>query len=120
MMVELPVSSCAGPKLLTKFGSMTIYGNFITCKPHAVRCMTTTGCLPMADDRRGLLTPREREILSGEADVKDEYYYAVVSRVRRKIQEVKADARLLREHHADLYDELRQAVIEESEEEAHE
>ena len=69
----------------------------------------------MADERRGLLTPREREILSGEADVTDEYYYSVVSRVRRKIGRIAEDAELLKAHQPDLYDELRQAVTEESE-----
>lgn len=66
----------------------------------------------MTDDRRGLLTPREREILSGEADVKDDYYYAVVSRVRGKIQNVEKDAAILRENHSSLYSELRAAVSE--------
>lgn len=72
--------------------------------------MATIGFQPMADDRRGLLTPREREILSGEADVTDEYYYSVVSRVRRKISEIEEDAKLLRDHHEDLYEELGLAV----------
>lgn len=82
-----------------------------------VRYMETIGFLPMADDRRGLLTPREREILSGEADVTEEYYYSVVSRVRSKIQKIADDAQLLRANHSDLYDELVQAVPEESDEE---
>jgi hypothetical protein len=66
----------------------------------------------MADNRRGLLTPREREILSGEADVEDDYYYAVVSRVRGKIENVEEDAAILRENHSSLYSELRAAVSE--------
>lgn len=64
----------------------------------------------MADDRRGLLTPRERKILSGEADVTEEYYYSVVSRVRSKIQNVEEDAQLLRENHPDLFEELTESV----------
>jgi len=68
----------------------------------------------MADDRRGLLTPREREILSGKADVNEDYYYAVVSRVRKKIQKLDEDVQILRENHPTLYSEL-QAVIAEDE-----
>lgn len=82
-----------------------------------VRCMATIELVEMADDRRGLLTPREREILSGEADVEDDYYYAVVSRVRGKIQNVEEDAAILRENHSSLYLELRAAVSENDPEE---
>jgi hypothetical protein len=64
----------------------------------------------MADDRRGLLTPREREILSGEADVTEEYYYSVVSRVRNKIQKMEEDTQLLRENHPELFEELAESV----------
>lgn len=66
----------------------------------------------MADDRRGLLTPREREILSGEADVTEEYYYSVVSRVRSKIQKMEEDAQILRENHPGLFEELAESVSE--------
>jgi hypothetical protein len=71
----------------------------------------------MADDRRGLLTEREREIISGEADVSDEYYYSVVSRIRRKIDNLDRDVDLLREHHPDLYEELRGATVDDDSEE---
>ena len=76
--------------------------------------MATTETVEMADDRRGLLTPREREILSGEADVEDDYYYAVVSRVRGKIENVEEDTTILRENHSSLYSELRAAVFEDN------
>jgi hypothetical protein len=79
-----------------------------------VSCMPTSAILRMADDRRGLLTPREREILSGDADVTEEYYYSVVSRVRSKIQKLDEDAHLLRENHPDLFEELAESVTEES------
>lgn len=78
--------------------------------------MATSALLRMADDRRGLLTPREREILSGEANVTEEYYYSVVSRVRSKIQKVEEDAQLLRENHPDLFEELAESVTGESDE----
>lgn len=60
---------------------------------------------------RAVLTDREREILSGEADVSEAYRYRVVSRVRNKIEErLVNDVALLDEHHAGLADELRSAV----------
>jgi len=103
-------------ELITICGIVTIYGNFNTGKPYTVRCMATSTLLRMADDRRGLLTPREREILSGEADVTEEYYYSVVSRVRNKIHKTEEDAQLLREHHSDLFEELAESVTKESDE----
>ena len=104
----------------TKCGNITACGYFITEKPHTVRCMAITGFPPMADERRGLLTEREREIISGEADVNDEYYYSVVSRVRGKINNIARDAKLLQEHHPDLSKELREAVSAGSSEETDE
>lgn len=65
------------------------------------------------DERRGLLTEREREILRGDADVSEKYYYVVVSRVRMKIGRIGDDADLLNEHHPTLCDELRNAVCDE-------
>lgn len=68
----------------------------------------------MVDDQyRGLLTEREKEILSGEADVSDNYRYRVVSRVRTKIENVEDDVEFLAEHREDLVQELRDAVGEE-------
>ena len=101
-------------KLVTGYGSVTICGDFNMRKPHTVSCMATSTLLRMADDRRGLLTPREREILSGEADVTEKYYYSVVSRVRSKIQKVEEDAQLLRENHPDLFEELAASIAGES------
>lgn len=71
----------------------------------------------MADDRyRSLLTPREAEIISGEADVNEKYYYRVVSRVRDKIEGLEHDIEVL-EHHDSLADELREVVCETEDEE---
>ena len=100
---------------VTKYGSITICGKFTIDKPHMVSCMASIDILSMADDRRGLLTPREREILSGEADVSEEYYYSVVSRVRSKIRKIEEDAELLRDQGLDLHDELIKAVSEDGE-----
>ena len=63
-------------------------------------------------DYRALLTDREREILSGQADVEDSYRYRVVSRIRSKIERLTEDAAVLREHHDGLYTELQEAVCE--------
>lgn len=61
--------------------------------------------------RRALLTDRERELIEGEDDVDTDLRYQAISRVRRKIQdELTTDVDLLREHHPDLYDELREVV----------
>lgn len=64
----------------------------------------------MADNRRSLLTEREREILlSGGEEVSEKYYGVVVSRVRNKIEGVEEDLGAL-EAHATLADEFRNIV----------
>lgn len=66
---------------------------------------------------RGLITDTEAERIAGEADVEDSKRYQAISRVRRRIREqVPADVELLREHHPDLLEELRDAVCEEDDE----
>lgn len=67
-------------------------------------------------DYRAILTEREREILTGEDEVSDSYYYRVVARVRDKIQRLEADLEVLDEYHDTLGDELREIVCEEIEE----
>ena len=64
-------------------------------------------------DRRALLTEREREIVSGDADdeISDEYRYQTVSRVRSRLQRLEADIEAL-EAHGDLADELREIVCD--------
>jgi hypothetical protein len=80
----------------------------------AVKCHPRVGT-DMA--RRALLTDRERELIEGEEDADDDLRYQAISRVRRKInEELTTDVELLREHHPDLYDELREAVCEPSSE----
>lgn len=66
----------------------------------------------MTEDYRAILTEREREILSGEADVSEKYYYRVVTRVRRKIEKLEEDVRVLDRHHDTLGDELREGVCD--------
>jgi hypothetical protein len=61
-------------------------------------------------DRRALLTEREREIVSGEADdISDEYRYQTISRIRSRLQRVEDDLEAL-EAHGDLAEELRGIV----------
>ena len=67
--------------------------------------------------RRALLTEAEREILGGEREVKDNYRYSVESRVRTRIRnELPTDVEALREHHPEIYSELREVVCGTSEE----
>ena len=70
----------------------------------------------MVDDQyRGLLTEREREILSGDADVSDNYKYRVVSRIRTKIENIDEDIDILADNREDLLEELREVVCESEE-----
>lgn len=68
----------------------------------------------MADDQyRSLLTKKEYEILMGDADVSEKYYYRVVTRVRKKIKGVEHDLEALEQHNS-LADELRGVVCDET------
>lgn len=73
--------------------------------------MTAVQASCMAN-RRALLTDREREIVSGEADVSDEYRYQTISRVRSRFERLEADLEAL-EKHGDLADELRTVICAE-------
>ena len=67
----------------------------------------------MSDDRRGILTDREREILLSDGeDVSEKYYGVVVSRVRNKVERLDDDLPALDEH-GSLGDELRDVVCNE-------
>lgn len=59
----------------------------------------------MPEEGRALLTEREREILSGEADVTDNYQYKVKSIVRNRIRKhFGDDVAFLEEHFPEVYD----------------
>jgi hypothetical protein len=60
-------------------------------------------------DRRALLTDREREIISGEAEVSDSYRYQTISRIRARLDRLAGDLEALEAHGA-LADELRDRV----------
>ena len=64
----------------------------------------------MTDEGRALLTEREREILSDEADISDNYRYKVQSTVRNRIRKrLGEDIAFLKEH----FPEVHNLVIEE-------
>jgi hypothetical protein len=65
-----------------------------------------------ADERRSITTEREREILSGEADVDKKYFYTVVSRVRNKIEGLEDELDFLDEHYETLGQEMREVVCD--------
>lgn len=59
--------------------------------------------------RRALLTEREREIISGDADVSDDYRYQTISRIRQRLEKLEDDIEAM-EAHGDLAEELREKV----------
>jgi hypothetical protein len=64
----------------------------------------------MTEEGRALLTDREREIISGEADVSDNYQYKVESTIRNRVRKRLADdIDALQEHFPEVYE----LVIEE-------
>lgn len=70
----------------------------------------------MPEEGRALLTEREREILTGEADVTDNYRYKVQSTVRNRIRKhLGGDVTVLAEHFEEAHDLLVQKVCEEDE-----
>lgn len=67
----------------------------------------------MSEEGRALLTDREREIISGEADVKDNYRYKVESIVRNRIKKrLGDDVDFLEEHFSEVHEMVVDAVCE--------
>ena len=59
----------------------------------------------MSEEGRALLTDREREIISGDADVSDNYKYKVESTVRNRIRKrLSDDIEFLEEHFPEVHD----------------
>lgn len=72
--------------------------------------------LDMPEEGRALLTEREREILSGDADVTDNYRYKVQSTVRNRIRKhFSRDVAFLAEHFTEGYELLVAAACENQE-----
>lgn len=57
-----------------------------------------------------IMTPTDRERISGEANAPDEKKYQAIHRVRSRIKELEQDAKILKTHHPELYEELYDAV----------
>lgn len=67
-------------------------------------------------DGRALLTDRERAILAGEVEVKDNYRYKVESIARQRVEKAKEDIDVLRENYPEIFAEIESAVCEEADE----
>lgn len=61
---------------------------------------------------RGLLTDAEKRAIRGDEEDQNKSS-TYISRVKNRMEQVKDDARLLRTHRPDLYEELHEAVCEE-------
>ena len=66
-------------------------------------------------EERSLFTDREREILSGEADVSDNYRYKVESVARRRVRNIEGDVKVLRENYPEILEELQEIVCSDEE-----
>lgn len=62
-------------------------------------------------DRRALLTDREREIITGEADISSSYRYQTISRIRSRFDRLEGDLDVFQKH-GDLLKEFREIVCE--------
>ena len=58
------------------------------------------------------MTTTDRERITGEVDVPDEKRYQAIHRVRSRIEELETDVDVLREHHPELLEELREVVCD--------
>lgn len=60
---------------------------------------------------RALMTELDRERIANEDTDEPEYRYQAISRTRRKInEELPKDVEVLRNHHPELYEELKSVV----------
>lgn len=62
---------------------------------------------------RALLTDGERAAVRGDEEMSASTRSSHLSRVRGKLSELETDAQLLRENDPDLYEQVRDAVVEE-------
>ena len=70
----------------------------------------------MSEEGRALLTDREREIISGEADVSDNYQYKVESTVRNRIRKrLGDDIEFLEQHFPEVYEMVVEEVCDDAE-----
>lgn len=70
---------------------------------------------PMSEEGRALLTDREKEIISEEADVSDNYRYKVESTVRNRVRKrLGDDIEFLEEHFPEVHELVIETVCEEA------
>jgi hypothetical protein len=62
---------------------------------------------------RGLLSKRERNVISGEADVSTNYRHQVEHKIRKRIEQLETDIEVLDENDQVLASSLRDAVCTE-------
>lgn len=62
---------------------------------------------------RAFLTDGERAAIQGDPEMTAETRSTHLSRIRAKIGKLEEDAKVLREHDPELYEEVRDAVVEE-------
>ena len=68
---------------------------------------------PVTDEGRALLTEREREIISEEADVSDNYRYKVQSIVRNRVRKhLSEDMDTLEEHFPEVFEMVHEEVCD--------
>ena len=68
----------------------------------------------MSEEGRALLTDREKEIISGEADVSDNYRYKTESIVRNRIKKhLSEDIEFLNEHFPEVYESAMKSICDE-------
>jgi len=60
-----------------------------------------------------IMTDKDRERISGKSNDPDSKKYESTSRVRKRIEALERDVEVLKEHHPQLYGELRDVVCEE-------
>ncbi|QLG50243.1 hypothetical protein [Natrinema halophilum] len=67
----------------------------------------------MAEEGRALMTEREREIITGEAEVTDNYRYKVESLVRNRVKKKFAtDIAVLKGHLPEAYEIIEEEVCD--------
>ncbi len=68
----------------------------------------------MTNEGRALMTQRERDIITGEVDVSDNYRYKVESLVRNRVRKkFEDDIIVLREWLPEVFDEIQEVTCKE-------
>jgi hypothetical protein len=81
--------------------------------PYIVAYMSQPTAVHTNEMARALLTDGEREALDPESDMDQNTRSTNLSRVKKKLDLLAEDARLLRKHRPELYERAHEAVCEE-------